>query len=54
MEKRYQGRWNVNMPADFCCLLKREWRCAFYCFWTSFIYWFVLKYLNQMSWYTFK
>jgi len=24
MERRYQGRWNVNMMADFCWNLKRE------------------------------
>ena len=24
MEKRYQGRWNVNMMGDFCWCLKRE------------------------------
>ena len=24
MEKRYQGRWDVNMMADFCRCLKRE------------------------------
>ena len=24
MENRYQGRWNVNMMADYCWLLKRD------------------------------
>ncbi|GFY24534.1 uncharacterized protein TNCV_1015801 [Trichonephila clavipes] len=24
MERRYQGRWNVNMMADYCWMLKRE------------------------------
>ena len=25
MEKRYQGRWNVNMKVDYCwCLLRDE------------------------------
>ncbi|GFW16200.1 protocadherin-like wing polarity protein stan [Trichonephila clavipes] len=24
MERRYQGRWNVNMMADYCGMLKRE------------------------------
>ncbi|BFZ15669.1 hypothetical protein BsWGS_18707 [Bradybaena similaris] len=24
MEKRYQGRWNVNMVADYCWMLRRE------------------------------
>lgn len=24
MERRYQGRWNVNMMADYCWVLKRE------------------------------
>ncbi|GFV21849.1 uncharacterized protein TNCV_4525361 [Trichonephila clavipes] len=24
MEHRYQGRWNVNMMADYCWMLKRE------------------------------
>ena len=24
MERRYQGRWNVNMIADYCWMLKRE------------------------------
>ena len=24
MEKRYQGRWNVNMLADYCWMLKRD------------------------------
>ncbi|GFX75567.1 uncharacterized protein TNCV_4714741 [Trichonephila clavipes] len=24
MERRYQGRWNVNMIADYCWILKRE------------------------------
>jgi len=24
VERRYQGRWNVNMMADFCWMLKRE------------------------------
>lgn len=24
MERRYQGRWDVNMMADFCWMLKRE------------------------------
>ena len=24
MERRYQGRWNVNMMADFCWNLMRE------------------------------
>jgi len=24
IEKRYQGRWNINMMADYCWLLKRE------------------------------
>ncbi|XP_032457706.1 serine/arginine repetitive matrix protein 4-like [Nasonia vitripennis] len=24
MENRYQGRWNVNMMADFCWTLKRD------------------------------
>ncbi|GFW51249.1 uncharacterized protein TNCV_3595311 [Trichonephila clavipes] len=24
MECRYQGRWNVNMMADYCWMLKRE------------------------------
>ncbi|KYQ49069.1 hypothetical protein ALC60_11871 [Trachymyrmex zeteki] len=24
METRYQGRWDVNMMADFCWTLKRE------------------------------
>ncbi|GFU88997.1 uncharacterized protein TNCV_2894451 [Trichonephila clavipes] len=24
MERRYQGRWNVNMMADYCWILKRE------------------------------
>ncbi|GFW53761.1 uncharacterized protein TNCV_3938551 [Trichonephila clavipes] len=24
MERRYQGRWNVNMMADYCWMLKRK------------------------------
>ena len=24
MENRYQGRWDVNMMADFCWMLKRD------------------------------
>ncbi|GFX46376.1 uncharacterized protein TNCV_238381 [Trichonephila clavipes] len=24
MERRYQGRWNVSMMADYCWMLKRE------------------------------
>ena len=24
MERRYQGRWDVNMMADFCWMLKKE------------------------------
>jgi len=24
MERRYQGRWDINMMADFCWMLKRE------------------------------
>lgn len=24
MERRYQGRWNVNMIADYCWMLKRD------------------------------
>ncbi|GFX82409.1 uncharacterized protein TNCV_2870901 [Trichonephila clavipes] len=24
MERRYQGRWNVNMMADYCWMLKRD------------------------------
>ncbi|GFU57687.1 uncharacterized protein TNCV_3638421 [Trichonephila clavipes] len=24
MERRYQGRWNVNMMADYCWMLKGE------------------------------
>ncbi|GFU71227.1 uncharacterized protein TNCV_3782131 [Trichonephila clavipes] len=24
MERRCHGRWNVNMMADYCCMLKRE------------------------------
>ncbi|EZA51540.1 hypothetical protein X777_09787 [Ooceraea biroi] len=24
MERRYQGRWDINMVADFCWMLKRE------------------------------
>ncbi|GFX92509.1 uncharacterized protein TNCV_1707851 [Trichonephila clavipes] len=24
MERRYQGRWNVNMMADYCLMLKRK------------------------------
>ncbi|GFU98556.1 uncharacterized protein TNCV_3653871 [Trichonephila clavipes] len=24
MERRYQGRWKVNMMADYCWMLKRE------------------------------
>ena len=24
MEKRYQGRWNVSMMADYCWMLKRD------------------------------
>ncbi len=24
MERRYQGRWNVNMMADYSCMLHRE------------------------------
>jgi len=24
MEWRYQGRWDINMMADFCWMLKRE------------------------------
>ena len=24
MEERYQGRWNINMMADYCWSLKRD------------------------------
>jgi len=24
MERRYQGRWGMNMMGDFCWMLKRE------------------------------
>ncbi|GBM64140.1 hypothetical protein AVEN_227287-1 [Araneus ventricosus] len=24
IERRYQVRWNVNMPADYCWMLRRE------------------------------
>jgi hypothetical protein len=24
MEKRYQGRWNEHMMANYCCMLKRD------------------------------
>jgi len=24
IEKRYQGKWDINMMADYCWLLKRE------------------------------
>jgi len=24
MERRYQGRWNVNMMADYCWTLRRD------------------------------
>ena len=24
MERRYQGRWDVNMLADYCWMLKRD------------------------------
>jgi hypothetical protein len=24
MERRYRGRWNVSMMADYCCMLQRE------------------------------
>ena len=24
MERRYQGRWDINMMADFCWMLKRD------------------------------
>ena len=24
MEKQYQGRWDIHMMADYCCIMKRE------------------------------